>query len=330
MKKVLISVLLGLAAAAAWLPVQALTKVTIGTSQDPNNGAQILIAQQKGFFRDAGLDAQVRYFPSGGDLMSAFIGGSVQYGSSGSIPVITIRSRPFPLKVIAQMSDISGAQQLIVKKSIDSLDQLQGKKIGLLRGTASEAFYDSIVDSYGFRPGSAQLINMGPTDMTTAFIRGDVDAVVLWEPHSTRARKLGKGKILISGTYGYLGGKAVPKRVYGDHAVLFAAEDTLKKEPATTRSVLAALQKATDFIHDHRAEAIAIMAKVYGLQADEISGILDVNRYTLQLDGQLASDMGKLSAFLLTTKGIARPVSITDLFDPAALKSYRPDLVKIP
>ncbi len=81
MKHVIVSMLLGI---AATMSADAQTKVTIGTSHDPNNGAQVVIAEQKGFFHDEGLDVDIKYFPSGGDLMSAFVGGSIQYGSSGA------------------------------------------------------------------------------------------------------------------------------------------------------------------------------------------------------------------------------------------------------
>ena len=101
-----ISGLLGVLLLGFLMPVQAQTKVTIGTARDPNLGAQIVIAREKGFFRDAGLDADIKYFPSGGDLMSAFVGGSIAYGSAGATPVLTIQSRPFPLKIIAQRYEI--------------------------------------------------------------------------------------------------------------------------------------------------------------------------------------------------------------------------------
>ncbi len=141
MKNAITSVLFTLISLVVAMPAISQTKVTIGTARDPNLGAQIVIAREKGFFREAGLDADIKYFPSGGDLMSAFVGGSVAYGSAGATPVLTIRSRPFPLKIIAQMSDISGAQQILVKRSVNSLDALRGKKIGLMRGTASEALF---------------------------------------------------------------------------------------------------------------------------------------------------------------------------------------------
>jgi len=324
-----ITSLLVLVVIATVLPAGAQTKVAIGTARDPNLGAQIVIAREKGFFREAGLDADIKYFPSGGDLMSAFVGGSIAYGSAGATPVLTVLSRPFPLRIVAQISDISGAQQLLVKKSIASLDALRGKKVGLLRGTASEALFNSIVKSYGFDAATVQLVNMGPAEMITAFVRGDVDAVALWEPHSSKARKLGDGKTLVSGTYSFLGPQPVARRVYGDHAVLFVTETTLKEQPAITRSVLAALQKANTFIEANRAEAIAILAKEYGLDAVEMEAVIDVNRYTLRLDDQLVTDIDALADFLYSIKRIANPVHVREAIDTTALKALNPELVNL-
>jgi ABC-type nitrate/sulfonate/bicarbonate transport system substrate-binding protein len=328
MKQALVA-LAAVIATAFVVPAGAQTKVSIGTARDPNLGAQIVIAREKGFFRDAGIDADINYFPSGGDLMSAFVGGSVAYGSAGATPVLTIRSRPFPLKIIAQISDISGAQQLLVKKPVNSLDALRGKKIGMLRGTASEALFNSIAKAYNFDPASVELVNMGPTEMITAFVRGDVDAVALWEPHSSKARKLGDGKTLISGTQSFLTGSPVAKRVYGDHAVLFATESTLKQQPAVTKAVLTALQKADDFIEQHRAEAVQILAKEYTLEPAEMEAIMNVNKFTLTLDDQLVADMDSLGRFLYAIKRIPNAVNTRDAIDAAALKSMRPDLVKL-
>ncbi len=321
--------LLAIAVAGFLTPAGAQTKVTIGTARDPNLGAQIVIAREKGFFRDAGLEADIKYFPSGGDLMGAFVGGSVSFGSAGATPVLTIMSRPFPLKIVAQLSDISGAQQIIVNKSVNNLDALRGKKIGLLRGTASEALFSSAVKAYNFDAGSVQLVNMGPTEMITTFVRGDVDAVVLWEPHSTKARKLGDGKTLVSGTHSYMNGASVAKRVYGDHSVLFATETTLKEQPAAARGVVAALHRANEFIASNRAEAVTILAKEYGLEPLEMAAIIDVNQYTLRLDDQLIGDMDSLGEFLFSTKRISSSVRTKDGIDATALKSVSTDLVKL-
>ena len=300
---------------------------TVGTSRDPNNGAQVLIAEHKGFFKEAGLDVSVRYFPSGGDLMSAFVGGSVDYGSSGAIPVLTVRSRPFPLKVIAQMSDISGAQHLVVKQDTKDVAELEGKKIGVMLGTASEAFYRALIDSYGLDAKKLTVINMAPTDMTTAFVRGDVDAIVLWEPAATNARKLGDGKTLISATTDFRGGTPAAKRVYGDHAMLFAHENTVAQQPEATAKVLEALMKASAFIQDNRQEAVEIMAKVYALEPREVDAILGMNEYSLEIGDQLIEDLEVLSKFLVDSKRIKEGADPRQMIDTGPLKKTEPGLV---
>ena len=321
-----------LALGLGWAPAGASlaqTKVSIGTAKDPNLGAQLVIAREKGFFKEAGVDAEIKYFPSGGDLMAAFVGGSVQMGSSGATPTTTLRARPYPVKIVAQISDISGAQQLIVKQSLKNMNELYGKRIGLLKGTASEALFNSFVKAYGFDPGKVEIVSMGPTEMLQAFVRGDVAAVSMWEPHTTRARKSGNGKILVSGTKSYLTGKEQANRIYGDHAALFATETFVRDNGATVRAVLTALAKANDFIDKNRTEAIAILAKEFELDVADMTDVAAVNHYTLALDDQLASDLNKLSDFLYGLKRIQSQVKAADWIDPAPLRAVRPDLVKL-
>jgi NitT/TauT family transport system substrate-binding protein len=316
-------------AVAVWSPASAQTKVIIGTGKDPNLGAPFVIAQEKGYFRDAKVDVELKYFPTGGDTIAAFVGGSIQLGSSGLTPTTHLRARPYPVKVVARVSDISGAQQLIVKQNVKSLEELYGKKIGVMRGTASDALFNSIVKGYGLDAGKFEIVNMGPTEMLQGFVRGAVDAVALWEPHSTRARKTGNGKVLVSATHSFLGDKPVAKRVYGDHSVLFASESYLKDNAATVGAVLTALARADEFIEKNEKEAVALLAKEFNLDAADMRDVMKVNRYTLQLDDEMADDMNRLAQFLNGLGRIKAVPKAAEWIEPAPLKAVRADLVKL-
>lgn len=320
---------IGHAGLAPHAQAQEMTKLAIGTAKDPNLGAQIVIAREKGYFKGEKLDVEVKYFPSGGDLMAAAVSGDIAYGSAGATPTTGLRSRPYPIKILAQISDISGAQQLIVKESIRTPADLNGKKVALLKGTASEALFNSFAAGYGFDKSKVEIIAMGPTEMLAAFARGDVDAVNLWEPHCTRARKAGNGHILVSGTRSYIPGQEGAKRIYGDHAVLFATEDTIAKNQKTTRAVLRALAKANDFIATSADEANTILAKEFGLDPADMKGIMGVNNYTLVLDDTLVADMNKLADFLESQAKLKGKQNVKDWIDASALKDVRADLVKL-
>lgn len=316
-------------AIAAWTTPAFAQKVVIGTGKDPNLGAPLIVAAEKGYFRDAKVDVELRYFPTGGDTIAAFVGGSIHIGSSGATPTTALRSRPFPVKIVARVSDISGAQQLIVKQSVKRLDELYGKKIGVMRGTASDALFNSIVKGYGFDAGKADVVNMGPTEMLQGFARGAVDAVVVWEPHTTRARKIGNGKILVSATHSYLEGKPIAKRIYGDHSVLFASESYIRENGAALRGVLTAIGRANEFMDKNRTEAAALLAKELNLEPDEMAGIMSVNRYTLSLDAQMVDDLNALAGFLHGLGRIKSQPRAQEWIDPAPLRAVRADLVNL-
>ena len=314
---------------AGLLPAAAQTKIAIGTAKDPNLAAQVIIARDKGFFKEAGLDATISDFPSGGDLMAAFVGGSVQIATAGATPVITLGARPFSIAIVAQVSDISGAQQLLVHEGVNSLEQLYGKKIGVLKGTASEALFNSIVKGYHLDASKFEIVNLGPTEMLQAFVRNQVDAVALWEPHSTRAREAGKGKTLVSGTTSFIPGKEGPRRVYGDHAVLFTSQDFARKDGDTVKKVVTALDRANAYLKSNRKEAVEILAKAFQLTPEQMDHIVDVNDYTLLIDEQIVSDMNKLSSFLAALDKIPAEVDVRSWMSTAALKSVAPNMVKL-
>ena len=88
--------------------------------------------------------------------------------------------------------------------------------------------------------------------------------------HTTRARKAGNGKILVSGTQSFIPGKEGPKRIYGDHGVLFTSEKYIAEQPQTVKSVLAALVRANDFIeHDRQQDMHLVVCQTVGAATGE-------------------------------------------------------------
>ena len=310
-------------------PAGAQTAVSIGTAKDPNLAGQIVVAREKGFFKDAGLDAIVNYFPSGGDLMAAVVGRSVQMGSSGSTPAITLRARPYPIKILSQIADISDAVQIVVSKSITSLEALYGKKIAILKNTGSQALFESFAKAYGFDSSKVEFAYMGPTEMLASFSRGDVDAISVWEPFTTRARKLFHGKTLVTGIHSYIPGKEGERRIYGDHSVLFSTETFIRESPATIKAVLSSLARSDDYIESNRSEAANILGKEFGIDPADMTDIMMENRYTLAIDNQLADDIDRLTDFLYGQKNIESKPQARTWIEPAYLREVRSQLVTL-
>ena len=227
------------------------------------------------------------------------------------------------------MSDISGAQQIIVKQGLKSLDELYGKKIAIMRATASESLFNSFAQAYGFDASKVELVNMAPAEMLASFSRGAVDAISVWEPHTTRARRTANGKMLVSGTKSAIPGKEGERRIYGDHSVLFATEVFIKERPNVVTAVLTALARAGDFIDSNKNEATAILAKEFGLEPADMADVMASNRYTLAINEEMVRDLDQVAAFLFSLKRIQSQPKAREWIDPEPLRAVRGGLVTI-
>lgn len=308
---------------------EALTEVTIGTSKSTQLAAQIVVADAKGFFEKAGLDADIKYFPSGGDLMAGFVGGSVEFGSGGSAPTLIMRSRPFPAVVIAKTSDISGAQQIAAKGGIDSLEGLKGMKIGVMAGTSSEALWLSALDDAGLSPADYTPVQLRPSEMVQAMVRGDIAAMSMWEPHVTRARANSDAQVIITGTTNREGGSMSPNRIYGDHAVLFTSEETFANEPEKVKMVLEAFYMADKFIDENTDEAISILAEFFQVSEEQMTDIATANDYTMMLDDKMVEEMNKLANFLKDAGKLQQVIDVKTWIEPGPLSEVAPEMVEL-
>ena len=170
---------------------------------------------------------------------------------------------------------------------------------------------------------------MAPVEMLASFSRGDVTAISVWEPFTTRARKLFNGKLLVSGTRSAIPGKEGERRIYGDHSVLFGTETFIREQPATIKAVLTALARANDFIESSKSEAANILAKEFGFDTADMTDIVRVNHYTLAINDQLVSDLDRLADFLFSLKSIQTKPEAREWIDAAPLRAVRPQLVTL-
>jgi NitT/TauT family transport system substrate-binding protein len=153
-------------------------KVTIGMAYIPSvQFAPWYVAQEKGFFREAGLDVKFDYRMDI-DALQLVAAGQMDYAIAGGDQVITARSQKIPVVYLASLyakfppTVIAKAESQITKPQ-----DLKGKKIGLpLYGTNLVAV-KAILKKAGLTESQTQLVDIGYTQIAS-LTAGKVDAVV--------------------------------------------------------------------------------------------------------------------------------------------------------
>jgi NitT/TauT family transport system substrate-binding protein len=209
------------------------------------------IAVAKGWFREAGLNVQLVYY-KGDDFDSAkdLVEGRLDIATFGMLDLLDSIAHGADLVAIVNADYSAGAEKLIARPGIDNLPGLKGKKIAVSRNSYFAYILDVALGRVGLKTEDVQIADIRPEKAGEALIKGEVDAMLTFEPHATRGLEAIKGRDLFdtSQTPGLSPTLIVLKRKFieerGDDATAFVK----------------VWQRATTFIKEHPDEAFGIIA----------------------------------------------------------------------
>jgi NitT/TauT family transport system substrate-binding protein len=187
------------AAPAALLPAQtppkphlALKVGAIGAVSD----AGIFIAQEKGFFRDEGLDVEIVNFQAAPQILPAIATGEVQVSGSAVTPALfNAFARGIGMKLVADKGQVAkgfGFAAIVMRSdlsdAIKDFKDLKGRKFAVMgKGVSSTAQLGQALALGGIAPNEVELIELGLPEMVAALGNKAIDGATLLEPFITFA-----------------------------------------------------------------------------------------------------------------------------------------------
>jgi NitT/TauT family transport system substrate-binding protein len=260
MKRILPALLLALAAA---LPAQAVDPqpLRIGWVQAMAN-APALIAEEKGYFREEGLNVELKGFGDGPVIQQAVAGGEIDVAYIGAPPVYQWAARGLDAKIIAKVNYGQAALITRTDGSIHALSDLRGKRLaGVNRGSGMDVLLRGYVlkEAAGLSPDTDLALSQMPVaNMNAALDTGVVDAAFLWEPFISQSLLRGAGRVVFD-----VNG-ALPGYPW---YVIAAPAKTLKERPEDLVKLLRANSKAIAFLRENPEEADRIIARSFKLES---------------------------------------------------------------
>lgn len=216
--------------------------------------AGYLVAQEKGFYKDAGVDISIR--PAGPDIKpySTVASGADDVGVGIISQILTARSNGVPLVGVAQIfQDSPNRFVLKSENKIETLRDLKGKKVGLWMG-GDEVEFISMLKSVGMSLNDIEVI---PQKFSIAPFLEDTyicsQVMVYNELNQIENRGFTDGKLQI------LSPKDYNSAILGD--MLFTNERFLRTKPDLLKKFIEASKKGWDYTKEHPQEAIDIVLK---------------------------------------------------------------------
>jgi NitT/TauT family transport system substrate-binding protein len=281
--------------AAAALPLNfgySPEKPTLRVGINPWPGYEFLyLAQEKGFYREEGLEVRLVEFNSLSDARRAYERGQINVLTATVIEVLQVRDNSPRSPQIVQVVDYSnGADVILARPGLTNGASLRGARIGLELASLGVYVLARGLERSGLSLADVEMVSVDQLAMEDGYHKGELDAVVTYPPISTKLLRDTQATAVFSSA-------EIPGEVID---VIAVEAEVNTQRPGDVAKLLRAYHRAIAYTRQHPVDAYRIMAAREGLTPEEFRAALTGGIRLLSESDQAAylRPGGKLAAVI--------------------------------
>lgn len=282
------------------------------------------IADQKGWFKEAGLNVQLID-------TNADYGKSLKDAASGNLDTVNFSTYDLVvynndganLQTVINSDVSNGTDGIVARGGINSVKNLKNKSVAVPIGTYLEYILDTALTLNGLDPDKDIVkVNVTAEEALAGFIAGKYDAMVNWQPNLSNAVTNSDIKIIFDTSQlpGLNSGNWVFKK------------DFIAQRPADVEAFVNVWNKTTDFIKHNPDEAYGIIAKIYQVPIADVASLADIDKiYSLNENlavftystgyGSLHGSIQKINDYLFNKNDVAKTIDSTEIINPRFIRA---------
>lgn len=243
------------------------TKVTYLTSFSTfGRDAYAYVAQEKGFFSDAGLDVTINPGSGTGDVLKLVAGGRADFGVADFTGMmITLAEQEFPVTAVAAVHQRTVAAIVALDGgAISEPADLAGSTIGDPPGSTIKLMFPLYAKAAGIDPGTVRFVPAAPPALPQLLVSGQVDGIGQFVVGKPLIEAAAKGREAVVLPYGDF----LPE-LYGN--MLVTSRELAGGDPELVRRFSGALLDGLRYSIEHPDEAGRILREHQPTQNAEVA-----------------------------------------------------------
>lgn len=294
-------------------------KITLAIMDTPYSGL-IAVADEKGFFKKAGVAVTIKGYPSGRDALKAMMRGEAEVATAADIAFAGAMNEDPSLRVIAAIGSSSGSEIVARKdRNIHEPADLRGKRVGYSPGTSSAYFLHSFLLTHRISRKDITAVAVPAARQVEAVVTGEVDAVSAFDVYAFIAKK-------------ELGENAAAWDIQNtlDYQWLLAARESATHSPEARKRLLKALIMAEEFAANHGEETKAIIARKWNIDPEFIRYSWRRTRLFVSLNQSIVTALQNYVKWHMDDAGkTGPPPNVLPYIDTRPLEGVDPGLVTV-
>ena len=239
--------------------------------------ATVWVAEAEGYFIEEGLDITIKPLDSGRNCLEQMLTGTeINIATVAQTPVVFSSFKSQDFVIFATMAYSKDDTTVLARtdRGISTPKDLIGKKIGTPLRSTGHYFLDGFLEHYNIKINQVNLVDDNASKLTSALLKGKVDAITIWQPHIYNSKKELKDK-----TVSFLSPTPFRKEFY-----FTVKKDFAKAKPEVVEKFLRAVVKAEQFIQDHPQQTKQIVISRLGFDKELVDEIWDKFVFEISLD----------------------------------------------
>jgi NitT/TauT family transport system substrate-binding protein len=265
----------GLLAGVAGLPIRAAAQTASQPLRIVTAPTEIPIsminARDMGYFKDAGIDAQIIALNNGPAGVAAVLSGSADIGFTSTLSLVVAYDKGLPVTAVIgtdlhrATNPVQGVFMASATSPLHTGKDFNGKTVSVpgLGGTQNYAVR-AWVDAGGGDSSTVRFVEIPNSSVPAAIIAGRIDAGTTdaLTLHSTGSRGLRE----VTNVYNAI----APRFLTG---IWFATEPWVEQHRELTRTFITVFQRYSVWANSHPADEVRFYAKQSGLSIDDLQGV---------------------------------------------------------
>jgi len=235
--------------------------------------------------------------------------------------VLSLLQDDIDLQVILIMDISNGADVVMARPEITDLKALRGKRVAVDNATVGAIMLDAMLNAAELKVGDIQLLSKPINEHSQAYLRGQIDAAVTYEPV--------RSELLKHGAHILFDSSLIPGRIID---VMVVRRNMLNRHDQALTQLVAAHFRALDYLARHPQDAAQHIAPYLGIKPSEVAeqyqGLimpnLAENHRWLGASAKLHDSADNLAQLMLRAQILQRSPPIADLAQPRFLPTLSP------
>ncbi len=178
-------------------PQNELQKLKIGMNRWPGYDVA-LYAQEKGLFKQRGLDVEFVVFDVAQDTVRATLQGHLD-GAFITLWELMQADPSNDTPAYLMVVDVSaGSDGIVTQSAIKSVKELKGKRVGAKLGTVSHLILLEALKINDMQPTDVEIVDISNEIAEQQLKEGKIDGAVIWEPSLSQLKEEIKGNIIFT------------------------------------------------------------------------------------------------------------------------------------